>query len=201
MHFDHGIYTHATNVTIINNVFYNMSKGWSVEFADGAANYLIANNAFAFPNASGEPGQIMFWNGNSNIQLTNNIFYQPTGSALTQFAATITAEFDHNLVYGKPALPLITAGREFRSAAGTSWARPDVHERQLSVQLRASIRISCDRRGGEPCAGAGRYYGRGVVGQHRCVSGVRWQRTGLNIYEFMLTNKGSLARPSCAKRC
>ena len=97
---DHGIYAHASNLTIINNVFYNFNTGWSIQIADGAANWLIANNTFAFPDAGGQDGQIMFWNGNSNIQLTNNIFYEPAGSALTQYSATITAEFDHNLVYG-----------------------------------------------------------------------------------------------------
>jgi hypothetical protein len=100
LHFDHGIYTHASNVFIVNNVFYNMSKGWSIQLADGAANYTIANNTFAFPNASGSDGQIMFWGGNTNIKVTNNIFYQPAGAAMSQFAANVTAEFDHNLVFG-----------------------------------------------------------------------------------------------------
>jgi Protein of unknown function (DUF1565) len=102
LHFDHGIYSHAQNLTIINNIFYNMNRGWSIQLADGAGNWLVANNTFAFANAtSGEAGQIMFWGTNSNITVRNNIFYKPNGSAITRYAATISGcAFDHNLIYG-----------------------------------------------------------------------------------------------------
>ena len=102
LHFDHGIYSHAQNLTIINNIFYNMNRGWSIQLADGAGNWLVANNTFAFANAtSGEAGQIMFWGTNSNITVRNNIFYKPNGSAITRYAATISGSaFDHNLIYG-----------------------------------------------------------------------------------------------------
>ena len=102
MHFDHGIYSHAQNVTITNNIFYNMTRGWSIQLADGANNWLIANNTFAFPDTSdGETGQIMFWGSNTNITLKNNIFYEPNSAAMTQYAATTTGcVFDHNIVYG-----------------------------------------------------------------------------------------------------
>ncbi len=101
MQFDHGIYTHAQNLTVINNVFYNMTRGWSIQLADGAANMLIANNTFSGGDADGGTGQIMFWAGNTNITLENNIFYQPTGAALTQFAATISGStFSSNIIYG-----------------------------------------------------------------------------------------------------
>jgi hypothetical protein len=100
LHFDHGIYSHAANLTIINNVFYNMKRGWSIQMADGANNYLIANNTFAFPNANGSDGQIMWWGANTNITLRNNIFYQPQNYAMTQYAASISGcVFDHNLIY------------------------------------------------------------------------------------------------------
>jgi len=101
-HFDHGIYTHASNVTIMNNVFYNMNKGFCIQLADGANTMLIANNTFALSNVvTGESGQIMFWNTNSNITVRNNIFYNPNGSAITRYSATITGSaFDHNLIYG-----------------------------------------------------------------------------------------------------
>lgn len=101
LHFDHAIYSHARNVMIVNNLFYNMNRGWSVQLAEGASNWLIANNTFAFPNANGEPGQIMFWGTNSAITIQNNIFYQPARFAINQYAATISASlFDHNLIYG-----------------------------------------------------------------------------------------------------
>ena len=101
LHFDHGIYSQGQNMTIINNIFYNMNRGFSIQTADGASNWLVANNTFAFGNANGEAGQIMFWNTNSNITVRNNIFYNPNSSAITRYAATISGSaFDHNLIYG-----------------------------------------------------------------------------------------------------
>jgi hypothetical protein len=101
LHFDHGIYSHAQNMTITNNLFYNMNRGWSIQLADGANNWLIANNTFAFGNANGEAGQIMLWGNNSSITIRNNIFYMPNSGAMTRYAATMTnSPFDHNLVYG-----------------------------------------------------------------------------------------------------
>lgn len=98
MHFDHGIYSAAQGLTVINNVFYNMTKGWDMQIAGGAANYLIANNTFA--GATAGDGAIMFWEGNANMTLTNNIFYEQSNAAVTQYAATLSGEYDHNLIYG-----------------------------------------------------------------------------------------------------
>ena len=101
LHFDHGIYSQGQNITIINNIFYNMNRGFSIQTADGASNWLVANNTFVFGNANGEAGQIMFWNNNSNISVRNNIFYNPNSSAITRYSATISgSRFDHNLIYG-----------------------------------------------------------------------------------------------------
>jgi len=100
LHFDHGIYAHADNVTIINNIFYNMNRGWSIQLADGASNWLIANNTFSSGNANGEAGQIMFWGSNTSINVRNNIFYRPNSYAMTRYAATVSCTFDHNMIYG-----------------------------------------------------------------------------------------------------
>ncbi len=101
LHFDHGIYARAQNLTIINNVFYNMNRGWSIQLAEGAARWLIANNTFAFDNANGEGGQMIFWGTNKDIAIRNNIFYDPKGSAVNRFGASVSgSSFDHNLIYG-----------------------------------------------------------------------------------------------------
>jgi len=101
LHFDHGIYAHGQNLTIINNLFYNNNRGYHIQLADGASNWLVANNTFAFGTGNGEAGQIMFWGNNSGITFNNNIFYNPNTSALTRYQATITnSPFDHNLIYG-----------------------------------------------------------------------------------------------------
>src|SRR5579871_5984797 len=123
LHFDHGIYTHAANLTVINNIFYNMNRGWSLQLADGAKNYLVANNTFAFGNANGEAGQIMFWGGNSGITMRNNVFYKPNGSALNQYAATISGSvFDHDLTYGVSS---IMSGSTAGITIGTNQIGPD----------------------------------------------------------------------------
>jgi hypothetical protein len=105
LHFDHGIYSQGQRMTIINNIFYNMNRGWAIQTADGASNWLVANNTFAFGNANGEAGQIMFWGTNSNITVRDNVFYKPNSSAITRYAATISGcPFDHNLIYGVSAV-------------------------------------------------------------------------------------------------
>lgn len=76
MDLDHSIYAAGANATITNNIFYNMNKGWSIRVANGAANWLIANNTFAFPSA--HSGQIMLWGSITNISIINNIFYNPS---------------------------------------------------------------------------------------------------------------------------
>jgi hypothetical protein len=101
LHFDHGLYFRSRNVTVINNVFYHINRGFPIQLADGASDALIANNTFAFGAANGEDGQIIFWERNTNIAIQNNIFYKPNGAALNRFHATIVGcTFDHNLIYG-----------------------------------------------------------------------------------------------------
>jgi hypothetical protein len=117
LHFDHGIYSHGTGITVVNNIFYNMNRGWSIQFADGASSWLIANNTFAFGNANGQAGQIEFWQGNSNITIQNNIFYQPNIAAMNQFQANISnAVFSNNLIYGVgTVMPFTPAGMNIGS--------------------------------------------------------------------------------------
>jgi hypothetical protein len=76
---DHGLYINCANVTITNNVFYNNTRGWDIQLADGTANSLIANNTFASQNPT-EPGQIAVWDdtgSQSGLTFENNIFYNP----------------------------------------------------------------------------------------------------------------------------
>lgn len=101
LHYDHGIYSHGTNVTVVNNIFYNMNRGWSIQFAQGASSWLIANNTFAFGNANGQAGQIEFWEQNTFITIQNNIFYEPNIAAMDEYQANLSSvTFSNNLVYG-----------------------------------------------------------------------------------------------------
>jgi hypothetical protein len=100
---DHGIYAAGSNVQIVNNIFYNLNKGWSIQVADGANNWLIANNTFAF--ASAGPGQIALWRTNTNVRVENNIFYEPVRSAIEEYQAIVNGcTLDHNLVSGAPSI-------------------------------------------------------------------------------------------------
>jgi len=126
LHFDHGIYSHGQNMTIVNNVFYNMNRGWSIQLADGASNWLVANNTFAFGNANGEEGQIMFWGNNPNITLQNNIYYYPNGNALTRYQAnTSGAQFDHNIVFPGNGIISDASGFTIASNQTGSGANPN----------------------------------------------------------------------------
>jgi hypothetical protein len=79
---DHGIYTDvsATNVLIINNLFYNTLHGWGVQIK-GNSSAKVYNNTFYGANPNNTyPGQLVFDNGtHSNTDIANNIAYQPGG--------------------------------------------------------------------------------------------------------------------------
>jgi hypothetical protein len=78
---DHGMYLSGSHVTIVNNVFYNLRSGWGIQSAQGAKDWLIANNTFAFPNPDRD-GHIVLWQSNSSFTIANNIFYEPRGAAI-----------------------------------------------------------------------------------------------------------------------
>jgi hypothetical protein len=105
---DHGLYLHGTNMSVTNNVFYNMRRGWSIQTAEGLEGALIANNVFAFENAPGKTGQIMLWGRLVNVNIRNNIFYGAERFAITRYEASINScSIDHNMIYGSSALQVI----------------------------------------------------------------------------------------------
>jgi hypothetical protein len=98
---DHGLYLRGSNLTITNNIFYNIPHGWSIVAADGLNNVVIANNTFAFPNENNRGGHIVLWNIQSNIVIQNNIFYKPANYAVARFQSTLRGcTMDHNVVFG-----------------------------------------------------------------------------------------------------
>jgi hypothetical protein len=116
---DHALYLYGSNFTITNNVFYNNTKGWSIQTADGFQNALIANNTFAFGNPNRD-GHILLWgSGLANITIRNNIFYKPTNYAVVYCGAAFsgTNSFDHNIAYGVSAF---SGGDECGGATGTN---------------------------------------------------------------------------------
>jgi hypothetical protein len=78
---DHGVYLHGKSIKIINNVFYNFRSGWPIQSSQGASDWVIANNTFAFANPN-RAGQIVLWEGNTNFVIANNVFFQPDRAAI-----------------------------------------------------------------------------------------------------------------------
>jgi uncharacterized protein (TIGR03790 family) len=113
--YDHGIYARAQSVTITNNVFYEIHGGWPIQLADGANDWLIANNTFAFRNQTNRGGQIMMWDTQSNIVIRNNIFFTPVvtpvGYAIARYRSSVSnCAIDHNLIFGAFAMLADSSG-------------------------------------------------------------------------------------------
>jgi len=102
---DHGLYLQGWNFTVTNNIFYNLTRGWGIQMANGLTNILVANNTFAFI-APADGGQIMMWNNEAQVTIRNNIFYQAQTAAIAVYQSSATAcAVDHNLVSG--SVPVI----------------------------------------------------------------------------------------------
>jgi hypothetical protein len=122
--FDHALYLHGSNFTITNNLFYNISRGWSIQAADGLTNVTIANNTFAFANAPGQEGQIMLWNTQTNLYIVNNIFYSAANWAIARYDSNVNnCVIDHNLVYG--SYGMLSDSQGCNETATMTWADPN----------------------------------------------------------------------------
>ena len=98
VHFDHGIYMSGSRVTIRNNVFYNMRTGWPIQlYPNPSSDVRIYANTFAGHIQDGEVGQIIIWPVCSNIDISNNIFYQTKGSLVHMGNSTTTGKVHNNL--------------------------------------------------------------------------------------------------------
>ena len=95
---DHGIYVNgnspgAQNVTIRNNIFYSISRGWAVQIYPGVLkNTSILNNTFANSNPY-KSGQVIIYSVSlSGARIENNIFYQPKDSAISLGGSSTLSE-------------------------------------------------------------------------------------------------------------
>lgn len=105
---NHGIYSQAQNVTITNNLFYNIPVGWPLQIAPGTSNLLIANNTFDSYEAYRD-GQMVLWdNGDgtstpiTNLTIRNNIFNDPSGAMSHAITSVLSysmsgCQMDHNI--------------------------------------------------------------------------------------------------------
>jgi parallel beta helix pectate lyase-like protein/uncharacterized protein DUF1565 len=104
---DHGVYAASgSNITIRNNVFYNILHGWAVQRYSGAGvrvdSLFILNNTFAFPNPN-KDGQIIISSPTANSLIANNIFYEPlTAGIVFEGASASGVTVANNLASTEP---------------------------------------------------------------------------------------------------
>jgi len=99
---DHGLYTNADYVWIVNNIFYNNLAGYDITIANSAGHYYIYNNTFASPVNPGRDGVIYTDISNAYILVENNIFYlsESNGEFAVRNVGTDTnSTFKNNLLY------------------------------------------------------------------------------------------------------
>jgi PKD repeat protein len=81
---DHGVYhSKGDDVTVQNNIFYNMRRGWCIQtypYTKARARYL--HNVFSGPNPNKQGHIIISSGGMSDSEISNNIFYQPKDAPL-----------------------------------------------------------------------------------------------------------------------
>lgn len=125
---EHALYVSASNVTVVNNVFYNNVHGWDIQAA-GAKNLTIADNTFAFPNPS-RAGHIILWDDDiadslQNIVIEDNVFYEPQsyavvaeldaggsigGCSMVTNLTTVGSMFDNGATFGSGGVSCSQSG-------------------------------------------------------------------------------------------
>jgi hypothetical protein len=98
---DHGMYINgsssgpagrASDVVIRNNIFYNTKHGWGVQLYPGTIrNIGIYNNTFAFGNPNKNYTFIVMNASLTNVEVRNNIFYQPEGGKTIELGTSLSA--------------------------------------------------------------------------------------------------------------
>lgn len=86
---DHGIYSRtAPNLTIRRNVFYDVNRGFAIQFYNGSggthSNTFVYHNTIVGKSPTGSPAsQLILCNSLSNMQIKNNVFSDaPQGYAI-----------------------------------------------------------------------------------------------------------------------
>jgi len=127
---DHAIYVAgASNVMIRNNIFYNVTHGWSIQvYPDATDGLSILNNTF-IGGTPYEKGQILIANAATNSRIENNIFYQPTTAAiyfsLKARLAAHSLTVGHNL--STTAIAAATGSGDEPKLAGVAYTQNQVN--------------------------------------------------------------------------
>jgi hypothetical protein len=115
---DHGVYvdTNSNNVTIKNNIFYRVERGWGIQvYPSGVDSLAILNNTFMWPNPFNTGHIILAASAPlTNLRIENNISYNPTASFIyvyqsSGFAGTVA----NNLIFKGTASSATPSGLTF----------------------------------------------------------------------------------------
>ena len=95
MDHDHGVYCDGvTNITIQNNVFYNVGRGFALQVYSGAgntsSNVTFVNNTCENGNQYHYAGHIILWGNISNALIANNIFKDHLDAAIQIYQGSYT---------------------------------------------------------------------------------------------------------------
>jgi hypothetical protein len=96
---DHGLYSRASYVTAINNIFYDNIAGWAIQLIESTNHWDIVNNTFYGTNPQ-RNGHIIIVGDNKNVNIENNISYGATNSFIWFYwSSGGTVNLQNNLVY------------------------------------------------------------------------------------------------------
>jgi chitodextrinase len=112
---DHGLYIRSNYVTVINNIFYEITYGWPTLIAAGVApknDWTIVNNTYYGANPK-QKGHINLWGTVSNVTIENNISYGPNADFIypgTKQSDDVNVIVKNNLVYNANVITATGAG-------------------------------------------------------------------------------------------
>jgi Right handed beta helix region len=154
---DHGVYvdTNSNNVTIKNNIFYRIERGWGVQVYPSAVDSLaILNNTFVWPNPFNSGHIILAASAPlTNLRIENNISYNPTASFIyvyqsSGFAGTVA----NNLIFKGTASSATPSGLTFTANLANT---DPLLVNAGSATIDDSTAVNANLAGGSPALHAG----------------------------------------------
>lgn len=118
---DHGVYIDgSSNVTIMNNIMYQMVRGWCIHLYSStnlsSSNLTVVNNTFMDPNPYRNGHIYLVGTMTGTSLIANNIFYNPTSIGVNIYPGysmsnvTVRNNITHNGVIGSSANGALITG-------------------------------------------------------------------------------------------
>ena len=115
---DHGVYvsSNSNNVTIKNNIFYRVERGWGVHvYPSGVDSLAILNNTFVWPNPY-NTGQIILAASGAvtNLRIENNISYSPNTAFIYVYTSSgFSGTVANNMIFNGAVSSATPGGLSF----------------------------------------------------------------------------------------